>query len=211
MYETEKKEMIRTAKEMLRYGLITLTGGNISMRLSDGTFLATPSGMLYEGMEPEDIVHLTMEKKVIEGKRKPTSDIDALLYIYRHKPEVKVIIHTHQPYAAAVGLIEDRLPACLTGIIDTAGGDVPVTPFTISSDEGMGIQTVQYCKNSKAVILGNHGVIGFGNTLFEALETVVYLEEGAKTYLAARAAGSVKLLTEEQIRLESIDYGNYGQ
>ena len=54
-------------------------------------------------------------------------------------------------------------------------------------------------------------MIGFGKTLFEALETVVYLEEGAKTYLAARAVGSVKLLTEEQIRMESMDYGNYGQ
>lgn len=54
-------------------------------------------------------------------------------------------------------------------------------------------------------------VMGIGKTLFEALETVVYLEEGAKTYLAARAVGSVKLLTEEQIRMESMDYGNYGQ
>ena len=48
MYEEEKREIIRTALEMLRYGLITLTGGNISVRLPDGTFLATPSGMLYE-------------------------------------------------------------------------------------------------------------------------------------------------------------------
>ncbi len=211
MYEEEKREIIWTALEILRYGLITLTGGNISVRLPDGTFLATPSGMLYESMEPEDIVHIRADKTVIAGRRRPTSDLDALLYIFREKPEVNAVIHTHQPYATAVGLVEEKLPACTTGIADTAQGDVPVTPFTISSDEGMGIQAVACCGKSQAVILGNHGVIGFGKTLFEALETVVYLEEGAKTYLAARAVGSVKLLTEEQIRMESMDYGNYGQ
>lgn len=211
MYEAEKREMIWTALEMLRYGLITLTGGNISIRLPDGTFLVTPSGMLYDTMEPEDIVQIRADKTILEGKRRPTSDLDALLYIYREKPEVNAVIHTHQPYATAVGLVEEKLPACTTGIVDTARGDVPVTPFTISSDEGMGIQAVAYCGKSQAVILGNHGVIGFGKTLFEALETVVYLEEGAKTYLAARAVGKIKLLTEEQIRMESTDYGNYGQ
>lgn len=211
MYETEKKEMIQTALEMLRYGLITLTGGNISVRLPDGTFLVTPSGMLYDTMTIEDIVHIRADKTVIEGKRRPTSDLDALLYIYREKSEVNAVIHTHQPYATAVGLVEEKLPACTTGIIDTAGGDVPVTPFTISSNEGMGIQAVGCCGKSQAVILGNHGVIGFGKTLFEALETVVYLEEGAKTYLAARSVGTIKLLTEDEIRMESMDYGNYGQ
>lgn len=211
MYEEIRREMIRYGCEMLRYGLVSLTGGNLSVRLEDGTFLMTPSGMLYEGMEPEDIVHLDAQKRILSGKRRPTSDCDALLYIYRHKPYVNAIIHTHQPYATAVGLIADELPACLTTIIDTAHGNVPVTPFTISSDEGMGVQAVKYGKNAQAVILGNHGVLGYGKTLFEALETVVYLEEGARAYLAARACGPVRGLDEDQIRLEDEDRGNYGQ
>ena len=211
MYEKEKQEMIECALEMLKYRLISLTGGNVSVRLKDNTVLVTPSGMRYETMQTEDIVHVDITGNCLEGKRRPTSDLDALLYIYRHKPEVNAIIHTHQPYATAVGLIDDCLPACTTGIIDTAHGNVPVTPFTISSDEGMGIQTVTYCQDSQAVILGNHGVISFGGCLFEALETAVYLEEGARTYLAARSAGQVKLLTPEQIACEDEDRGNYGQ
>lgn len=211
MYEKEKQELIKCGMEMLRYGLVSLTGGNVSLRLDDGTFLVTPSAMLYEDMEEDDIVRLDCEKKILEGRRRPSSDTDALLYIFRHKPEVKAIIHTHQPYATAAGLIGDCLPACLTTIIDTAHGDVPVTPFTVSSDEGMGVQTVRYCGASDAVILGNHGVIAMGDSVFSALETAVYLEEGAKAYLAARAAGSVKYLTKEQIEQEDMDRGNNGQ
>ena len=176
MYEKEKKELIKCGMEMLRYGLVSLTGGNVSLRLDDGTFLVTPSAMLYEDMKEEDIVRLDSEKNILEGRRRPSSDTDALLYIFRHKPEVKAIIHTHQPYATAAGLIGDCLPACLTTIIDTAHGDVPVTPFTVSSDEGMGVQTVQYCGTSDAVILGNHGVIAMGDSVFSALETAVYME-----------------------------------
>lgn len=211
MYEKEKKELIKCGLDMLRYGLVSLTGGNVSLRLGDGTFLVTPSAMLYEEMETEDIVRVDGAGNILEGSRRPSSDTAALLYIFRHKPEVNALIHTHQPYATAVGLVDDRLPACLTTIIDTAHGDVPVTPFTPSSDEGMGVQTVRCCGSSDAVILGNHGVIAMGDTIFSALEAAVYLEEGAKTYLAARAAGRVKCLTKEQIAEEDTDRGNYGQ
>ena len=75
----------------------------------------------------------------------------------------------------------------------------------------MGVQTVRYCGTSDAVILGNHGVIAMGSSVFSALETAVYLEEGAKSYLAARAAGRVKYLTKEQTEQEDMDRGNYGQ
>ena len=75
----------------------------------------------------------------------------------------------------------------------------------------MGVLTIEHCGGANAVILRNHGVITFGEDLEEALETAVYLEESAKAYLAARAVGPVHLLTEEQIRDEDTDRGNYGQ
>ena len=211
MYEKEKQQLIDTALEMLHYQLIALTGGNVSVRLTDGTFLVTPSAMRYETMRPEDIVRVDSAGAILEGKRKPTSDLAGLLYIYNRRPEINAIIHTHQPYATAAGLIGDSLPACLTTIIDTNFGDVPVAPFTVSSDEGMGRLTMEYGPDSYAVSLKNHGVIGMGATLGEALETVVYLEEGVKCYLAAKSAGQIALLNPEQIAAECEPSDNYGQ
>ena len=211
LYEEMRNEIIQTALTMLRYDLISLSGGNVAVRTEDGLVLLTPSAMSYEAMLPEDVVLVDPEGNTVDGIRRPSSDMKALLYIFRNKPEVRAVIHTHQPYATAVGLIEDELPGCLVGILDACGPCVPVAPFTISSDEGMGKLTVDWCGSSRAVILRNHGVIAFGSSLDEALQSAVYLEEASRTYLAAKSAGNVRLLSPEQIEEEMRPRGNYRQ
>jgi len=211
MYEKEKQNILACALKMERYQLIKLSSGNISMRMPDGNFLITPSALLYDQMVPDDVVLVNEQGKLVEGTRRPSSDTQALLYIFKHMPNVNAIIHTHQPHATAVGLITDVLPACLVTIIDANNGPVNVAPFTISSDEGMGILTVKYAATSLAVILKNHGVIAFGKNLDEALASAVYLEESSKTYIMARSIGAISLLTDEQINQEGAYRGNYGQ
>lgn len=211
MYEKEKKEILRCAKLMDRYQLVALSGGNVSMRMPDGNFLITPSAMLYDDMVPDDIVLVDSCGNIVEGNRRPSSDMKAILYIFKHMPEVNAVIHTHQPHATAVGLIGDELPACLVTIIDANRGSVAVAPFTRSSDEGMGKLTVEYAGNSLAVILKHHGVMAFGSSLMEALESAVYLEESSKAYLMAKSVGNVPMLSKEDIESESEERGYYGQ
>lgn len=212
MYETEKRRVLDCALQMLKYGLVALSGGNVGLRVDGGRFLVTPSAMNYEDMTPEDVVVVDAAGEKVEGARRPSSDMKALLYIFRHRPELGAVIHTHQPYATAVGLVEDRLPACLVTIIDANRGAVNVAPFTISSDEGMGVAALEHCGDSLAVILRNHGVIAFGGSLEEALHSAVYLEESAKCYVAARSmGGAMHLLTDAEIAAEAAPRGNYGQ
>ena len=117
-YEAERNSMIQAALTMLQYRLIALAGGNVALRMPCGNFLVTPSAMAYETMKPEDIVLVDRDGNTVEGARRPSSDMKALLYIFNHKPEVGAVIHTHQPYATAVGLVEDELPGCLVTILD---------------------------------------------------------------------------------------------
>ncbi len=210
-YEQERLGILSAAMDMLQYSLVSLSGGNIALRTEEGSFLITPSAMRYEKLKPEDIVLVDGEGRVLEGSRRPSSDTKALLYLFRQRPDVNAVIHTHQPYATAVGLVEDELPGCLVTVLDACGPKVPVAPFTISSDEGMGILAAEYAGDSLAVILRNHGVITMGRNLEEALEAAVYLEESAKTYLAAKGLGTIHLLTPEQIEAERSPRGNYGQ
>ena len=198
-YEKERREILSAALDMLQYSLISLSGGNIALRTDEGSFLITPSAMRYETMLPEDVVLLDAEGRVLEGCRRPSSDTKALLYLFRQRSEINALIHTHQPYATAVGLVEDELPGCLVTVLDACGSCMPVAPFTISSDEGMGVLAAEYAGESLAVILRSHGVITMGRNLSEALEAAIYLEEAARTYLAARALGPVRLLSKEQI------------
>ena len=202
-YENIRKEMIKTALQLKEYQLISLCGGNVSVRLPDGNILITPSGMDYESMEPEDICLLSPEGEKIDSPRKPSSDTPALLYIFKHMPSVNAIIHTHQPYATAVGLVEDYFEPCLVTQIDALRGGVNVAPFTISSDENMGVLTVEYAGSSLAVILKNHGVMAYGPDLMTALYSCVYLEEAAKTYMTARAVRNVPALPKEMVEKET--------
>ena len=212
MFEKEKQKIIDTGIKIDRYGLIALSGGNVSWRMSTGEILVTPSGMVYEELVEEDILVIDSEGNIIEGKRRPSVDTVALLYIYKHMPQVNSIIHTHQPYATAVSLIADELPCVLTTLANAVRGSVKVCPFSSAASEQMGIETVANIGDKLAVILKNHGVIAIGEDLKQALCSCVYLEEAAKTYLAARAVGhDIALLSKIQIEQAVEVFNHYGQ
>ena len=198
MYEAHKREMVEVALELKRNNLITLAGGNVSLREPNGDIIVTPSGMSYEIMNPEDFIVFDKDHKIIEGFRKASVDTDALLYIFDKMPWVNAVIHTHQPYATAVGLIADELPACLTTLANATRGAVTVAPYSPPGRLSMGELTVDYIGDKLAVILKHHGVITVGKDLHEALYAAVYLETSAQTYLAAASVKEPALLTEEQ-------------
>lgn len=212
MYEKEKQALIDCARTMERYGLVVLSGGNVSMRMPDGNFLVTPSAMSYDTMVPEDIVLINENGETVEGFRRPTSDKLAVLYLFKKRPDLNVILHTHQPYATALGMVTDVLPANLITVIDELHADVHVAPFARSSDEGMGILAHEYAGDALAVILRHHGVIAFGKNMDQALSAAVYLEEASKAWLAMKATGlPIPMLSAQQIAEESEERGYYGQ
>ena len=211
MFENEKKAVLDTALEIKRNHLISLCGGNISVRLPDGTFLVTPSGMIYEDMVPDDVVRVNGDGIAVEGSRRPSSDTPALLYIFQKMPLVNAVIHTHQPWATAAGLVTDLLPACLVTQIDANRSDVYVAPFTPSGEQQMGVLTVDYAHDAWAVILKHHGVMAYGPSLKDALFSAVYLEEAAQTYMIARAVGPVPTLDPALVAVEADSWMQYGQ
>ena len=217
-FGAERAAIIECALEMRDNALIKGSGGNVSMRVPgagpDGAdaFLITPSAMGYDTMLPSDVVLVDADGATLDGCRRPSSDKAAILYIFRNMPEVNVVIHTHQPYATALGLVCDELPADFTTVIDELHAAVHVAPFTRSSDEGMGVLTVEHIGDALAVILKHHGVIAVGKSIDQALTAAIYLEESCQAYLAALATGlPIAHLTPEQIADEAEERGYYGQ
>lgn len=212
MYEKEKAAVLQTALAIKENRLISLSGGNVSCQVAEDRYLVTPSGMLYERMVPEDICLIDGQCRVIEGKRKPSSDSAALVYMFQNMKHVRAIIHTHQPWATAAGFITDQLPEFLVTVIDACHNPVNVAPFTPSSDIGMGILAAQYGGDAAAVILKHHGVLAYGEDLEEALYAAVYLEESAKTWMIARAAGAeIPPIDPALIAREKEGWKSYGQ
>ena len=211
MYSKQKRMIIHTALEIKQSGLISLSGGNVSMRMPNGHILITPSGTSYETMKARDVVVIDSKGNRIEGKLRESVDTVALLYIYEHMPKVNAIIHTHQPYATAVGLLGDVFPAAVTTLANVTLGEVNVAPYCSAASLDMGVQTVNYIGERRAVILKHHGVITIGKDLKEALYAAVYMEDAAKTYLAAKAAGEPAIMTQEQTQDAVNIHKTYGQ
>ncbi len=211
MYENDKREIIHAALEIKSYGLIALSGGNVSVRKENGDMIVTPSGTMYETMQEDDLIVFGANGDRIEGTLRESVDTVALKYIFGQIPEVNAIIHTHQPYATAVGLIGDKFPAALTTLANVTLGEVNVAPYSSAASLDMGVQAVNYLNGKRAVILKHHGVITVGRTLKEALYAAIYMEEAAKAYLAAKAAGKVAIMTEEQTADAVEIHRTYGQ
>ena len=211
-FEKEREEVRQAGMKLDRYGLIALSGGNVSTRMPSGEFLVTPSGMIYEDMVPADVLVLSGDGKVIEGERKPSVDTEALLYIFEKMPHINAVIHTHQPYATAVGLVADELPCIVTTLPNATRGAVKVCPFSSAASIDMGVQTVENCGDTLAVILKCHGVMALGSSLKEALYACIYLEEAAKTYIYARSVSeNVAVISPAQVQ-QAIDvFRYYGQ
>jgi L-ribulose-5-phosphate 4-epimerase len=210
LHEKERQEIINVGIALDRYRLISLSGGNVSMRI-DGRILVTPSGMSYETLVPSDVVVMDPQGKVIEGERRPSVDTVALLHIFASMPGVNAVIHTHQPYATAVGLVMDELPAFCTTLVNATLGAVTVAPYSSAASLDMGVKAVQYIGDKRAVILRNHGVVTVGPTLKDALYAAVYLEDASRSYCAARAMGTPRSLTPEQVAEAVESFRHYGQ
>ena len=210
LHEKERQEIINVGMALDRYRLISLSGGNVSMRM-DGHILVTPSGMAYETLVPSDVVVMDPQGKVIEGDRRPSVDTVALLHIFNSLPGVNAIIHTHQPYATAVGLVMDELPAFCTTLVNATLGAVTVAPYSSAASLDMGVKAAQYIGDKRAVILRNHGVVTVGPTLKDALYAAVYLEDASRSYCAARAMGTPRSLTPEQVAEAVESFRHYGQ
>lgn len=211
MYEQQKQEIIKTGISLDKYGLIALSGGNVSARMENGDILVTPSGMIYSDMVPDDVLVMDIEGNIKEGTRKPSVDTMALLYVFKHRPDVNGVIHTHQPYATAIGLVQDEFPVVVTTLANATKGPVKVCPFSSAASLDMGIETVNNLGDQLAVILKHHGVMAVGKSLKEALYACVYLEEAAKTYLIAKAAGNVASMTPAQVEQAVNVFKYYGQ
>ena len=209
MYENEKIDILSTAFKLLELDLIKLAAGNISVR-KDNHVIVTPSGKDYKELDIDDMVVLDLNGQIIEGTNMQSLDTVGLLYIYNNLPGVHAIIHTHQPYATAISLIQDELPGILTPLVNAIGASkVFVTPFAPAAKVETGIAAVDYLKNGRAVILRQHGVITVGKNLTEALYAAEYLEEAAKSYLAVYPAPNIRVLTDEQIEEAINNFQNH--
>ena len=213
MLESLKEELYQLHLELPRHGLVVWTGGNVSVRDSQtGLVVIKPSGVRYEALSPDQMVVMDVDGRQVEGQLKPSSDTASHLYIYRQRPDVFGVVHTHSPYATAFAANGRSIPVVLTAIADEFGGDIPCAGFSLIGDESIGRLVVENIGSSRAVLLKNHGVFTVGKTAEAAVKAAVMVEDVARTVWLALTLGTPDQIPTEDVAKLHDRYTNvYGQ
>ncbi|MDY0827928.1 L-ribulose-5-phosphate 4-epimerase [Microbacterium sp. BG28] len=205
--------------ELVRYGLVVWTGGNVSGRVPGADlFVIKPSGVSYDELTPANMILCDLDGNVIPGtpgsERSPSSDTAAHAYVYRNMPDVGGVVHTHSDYAVAWAARGEEIPCVITAMADEFGGPIPVGPFAIIGDDSIGRGIVETLRGhrSRAVLMRNHGPFTIGVSAKDAVKAAVMVEDVARTVHIARQGGELVPIPQEAIDSLYARYQNvYGQ
>lgn len=204
--------MCDVCHKMWQLGWVAANDGNLSARLEDGTFLATPTGMSKSFITPEKLVHINDKGEVLEGLPgfKPSSEIKMHLRCYQERADVNSVLHAHPPVATGYAVANRALDEY--SMIETviALGSIPVTPYGTPSTYEVPDAIAPYLGEHDAVLLQNHGALTVGADVITAYYRMETLELFAKISLNAHLLGGAKEISRANIdRLISMREG-YG-
>ncbi|MBR6473350.1 MAG: class II aldolase/adducin family protein [Firmicutes bacterium] len=188
--EAELREALAEyGRRLVETGLVQGTWGNISVRLDDMHMLVTPSGLDYMRLGPDDMVRVEIATLNYEGSLKPTSEKGLHAEIYKRRPDVGAVIHTHSKYLSVFAAAEEDMPV-LSEHMDVFGTKVKLAAYGIPGSKKLMTNTASALGSNFGVIMAHHGMAACGKDLETAFENCRKLEENGRAYLdSGRDAG----------------------
>lgn len=178
-----RQQVVRAGLELVKSGLIARTWGNVSCRVNENTFIITPSGRPYETMTADELVLCNVSDASWKGEIKPSSEKGIHALLYRTRPEMNFVIHTHQTMASAAGAVGlEVIPVENESLL---GGIVPVAAYGLPGTKRLreGVQAGLAQCRGKAVLMSHHGALCFGSDYEEAFAAARQLEESCEWFL----------------------------
>lgn len=204
-----REQLLETARQLSQLGLNRGTSGNVSVRDGEG-FMITPSGMEVERMTPHDMVHLSRDGQPL-SKGKPSSEWRFHMDIYRERPEIQAVVHTHAMFSTTLACLHRDIPP-FHYMIAVAGGDtIRCAPYALFGSQALSDAAIQALKNRRACLLANHGMIAIGNSLQQALDVTVEVETLCEQYWRALQVGEPYILTSDEMADVMAQFKSYSK
>jgi L-fuculose-phosphate aldolase len=201
MREWEARELLcEIGRRVWQRQYVAGTDGNFSVRLDRNVILATPTLVSKGFMQPEDMVKLDLDGAVIEGRKKPTSEIQIHLLIYRERGDVNAVVHAHPPHASAYAVVGAPIPKCVLPEVEVFVGEVPITEYATPGSREIAERLKQYLPGRTTFLLGNHGAVTVGSDLIEAYHRLEIIDQYCRILLLAQQLGGARRLTREQMK-----------
>jgi L-ribulose-5-phosphate 4-epimerase len=206
-YENYKKDVLAASLWLLENGYFGSrrgSGGNVSVRIHEGDLMAiTPSSVQYHELSAKDICVVDFDISIIEGELKPSVEAGMHSIIYKMRPDVRAVVHTHQFFGSVFAVINEPIPALFDEVAFALGNTVEVVPYGLSGSVDL-VNNVRakLSNNANAYILQNHGILALGANLDKALLHAELLEKAAQVYSMALSTGrAINTLPEPVIEM----------
>lgn len=211
-YMPLREQICDICHKMWQLGWVAANDGNISVKLEDGTFITTPTGISKSFITPEKLVHIDKDCNILEAQDgyRPSSEVKMHLRCYEEREDVGAVLHAHPP--VATGFAVANIPLDDYSMIETVLtlGSIPVTPYGTPSTYEVPDAIAPYLGEHDALLLQNHGALTVGADVLTAYYRMETLELFAKITLNARLLGGAQEISKENIdRLISMRK-NYG-
>jgi len=199
LLSNERQALVEYGKKLITSQLTTGSGGNLSIyNRSEGLVAIKPSGVDYFEMTPEDIVIMTMDGEVVEGNLKPSSEFRFHLALYKNRPDVNAVIHTHQVYATTIACLNWELPA-VHYLVGYSGNKVPLAPYATFGTQELSDNIVRSIGGYNACLMANHGLVTVGPTIASAFTVAEEIELVARLYYQAKSIGEPVVLPDDEM------------
>ncbi|WP_222913063.1 class II aldolase/adducin family protein [Natrinema sp. SYSU A 869] len=206
-----RSDICEYGRGLLEDDLTTGTGGNLSARLDENHIAISPSGIPYEDIEPADVPVVNTDGTVVSGDVDPSTELPMHLAVYRERPEVGGVVHTHSPYATTFASLGEPIPASHY-LISFTGSEVPVAEYCTHATAELGEAAVDALEESfNATLLRNHGVLTADDSLEDAYTVALMVEYCARIHYQARSIGDPEILPDDEIDRLSDKLDSYGQ
>lgn len=196
-----RKQMCDICRRMWQLGWVAANDGNVSVKLEDGTYLTTPTGISKSLVTPEKLVRIDAEGNILEAgeEYRPSSEIKMHLRCYAEREDIGAVVHAHPPTATGFAVANQALDE--HSMIETvlSLGSVPIVPYATPSTPEVSEAIAPYLREHDALLLKNHGAVTMGADIYTAYYHMETLEQSAKVTLIARLLGGAEEIDRENI------------
>lgn len=186
--EALRQEMLAMGRKLWLRQYVDGNAGNLSACIGD-YLLCTPTRVSKHDMTAEDLCLADLEGKILVGSKPRTSELLLHLEIYRHCPEARAVVHCHPPYATAFALTGSAPPAGFHSEMETMIGPVAVAPYETPGTQAFAETVRPFVRDHNTIVLSNHGVVCWADTLTHAEWLVETFETYCKTWMIAQQIG----------------------
>jgi L-fuculose-phosphate aldolase len=185
-----KDEICAVGKKLWHRSYVDGNGGNISYRLTDEAVLCTPTLVSKSDLKPEDMSLVDLDGKQLAGGRPRTSEILLHLEIYKAVPEAKGVVHCHPPHATAYAITGRVPPTCIIPEFEVFVGRVAISPYETPGTKKFAETVIQFAKTHNTILLANHGIVCWADTVTHAEWYAEVLETYCWTLMIASQLGA---------------------